>query len=202
MLGMDADEEKSLRMQVEELADSIRALSEKQDSQYTDVMLRLDELKADKERLDLVVGDAAQYMDTLYEDAKHVVIKAGKASTSYLQRKLNIGYERAGMLMDRLEQDFIVGEADGAKPREVLVKSTAELDQGMSPPEAVNENEDELYGKAKQLALEVGKISTSYIQRKLGTGYARAARLMDMLEEAGVVEPAKAGKPSKVLHAK
>jgi S-DNA-T family DNA segregation ATPase FtsK/SpoIIIE len=49
------------------------------------------------------------------------------------------------------------------------------------------EEEDDLYEEAKQTVLEAGKASTSYLQRKLGVGYARAARLIDILEERGVV---------------
>ncbi len=59
--------------------------------------------------------------DDLYEEAKQAVIDAKKASTSYLQRKFRIGYSRAARLMDILEQKGIVGAADGARPREVLV---------------------------------------------------------------------------------
>ena len=60
--------------------------------------------------------------DELYEEARETVIKAGKASTSYLQRKLKIGYARAARLMDMLEERSVVGPGDGAKPREVLIK--------------------------------------------------------------------------------
>lgn len=58
--------------------------------------------------------------DELYEDAKQAIIEAGKASTSYLQRKLKVGYSRAARLIDILEERGIVGAADGSKPREVL----------------------------------------------------------------------------------
>ena len=58
--------------------------------------------------------------DALYEDAKQAVLQIGKASTSYLQRKLRIGYSRAARLMDLLEENGIIGPADGARPREVL----------------------------------------------------------------------------------
>jgi S-DNA-T family DNA segregation ATPase FtsK/SpoIIIE len=58
--------------------------------------------------------------DDMYEDAKAAVMEAGKASTSYLQRKLRVGYSRAARLMDILEQRGVIGPADGAKPREVI----------------------------------------------------------------------------------
>jgi len=58
--------------------------------------------------------------DDLYEDAKTAVEEAGRASTSYLQRKLKIGYSRAARLMDVLEAKGVIGAADGSKPREVL----------------------------------------------------------------------------------
>lgn len=58
--------------------------------------------------------------DDMYEDARAVVAEAGKASTSYLQRKLGIGYSRAARLMDMLEQKGVIGPANGSKPREVI----------------------------------------------------------------------------------
>ena len=58
--------------------------------------------------------------DELYQKAKEVVIKARKASTSFLQRKLGIGYSRAAHLLDRLEEEGVIGPGEGSKPREVL----------------------------------------------------------------------------------
>jgi len=58
--------------------------------------------------------------DPLYQDAVKLVVEFGKASTSLLQRRLRIGYGRAAHLIDLMEQDGIVGAADGPKPREVL----------------------------------------------------------------------------------
>ncbi|OGG57196.1 hypothetical protein A3D71_03175 [Candidatus Kaiserbacteria bacterium RIFCSPHIGHO2_02_FULL_55_20] len=62
-----------------------------------------------------------------------------------------------------------------------------------------NDEDDELYADAKQTVIEAGKASTSYLQRKLGVGYARAAKLIDMLEERGVVGPADGAKPRSII---
>ncbi|HLK08720.1 MAG TPA: DNA translocase FtsK [Candidatus Angelobacter sp.] len=66
--------------------------------------------------------DAEAEHDELYQDAVRLVIEFGKASTSLLQRRLRIGYGRAAHLIDLMENDGIVGAADGPKPREVLKK--------------------------------------------------------------------------------
>ena len=60
--------------------------------------------------------------DDLYEDARQTIIESGRASTSYLQRKLGIGYARAARLIDMLEERGVVGAGNGAKPRDVLEK--------------------------------------------------------------------------------
>jgi DNA segregation ATPase FtsK/SpoIIIE, S-DNA-T family len=60
--------------------------------------------------------------DDFYQDAVRVVLEAGRASTSTLQRRLRIGYGRAARLIDIMEKDGIVGPADGTKPRELLKK--------------------------------------------------------------------------------
>lgn len=66
--------------------------------------------------------DADDDDDEMYEEARACVMEAGKASTSYLQRKLKLGYARAARLMDKLEERGVIGPGDGAKPREVLEK--------------------------------------------------------------------------------
>ena len=65
------------------------------------------------------MGDPADD-DDLYVEAKDIVMKAGKASTSYIQRKLSVGYARAARLMDILEERGVIGPANGAKPRDVI----------------------------------------------------------------------------------
>ena len=60
--------------------------------------------------------------DPLYDQALEIVTFAGKASASYVQRKLKIGYNRAARMIDALEEHGIIGPAQGSKPREVYIK--------------------------------------------------------------------------------
>lgn len=62
--------------------------------------------------------------DDLYEEALETVVRAGKGSASLLQRRLRVGYARAARLLDLLEQEGVIGPADGAKPRDVLITDT------------------------------------------------------------------------------
>ncbi|HET9136036.1 MAG TPA: DNA translocase FtsK, partial [Candidatus Kapabacteria bacterium] len=67
-------------------------------------------------------------LDPMFEDAARCVVQHGQASTSMLQRRLKVGYSRAARIVDELERHGIVGAADGAKAREVLVETESELD--------------------------------------------------------------------------
>jgi S-DNA-T family DNA segregation ATPase FtsK/SpoIIIE len=58
----------------------------------------------------------------LYSEALSAVKEQGACSVSFLQRKLRIGYAQAARLIDRLEEDKVIGAYDGAKPRKVLIK--------------------------------------------------------------------------------
>lgn len=60
--------------------------------------------------------------DEMYDEALSAVVEAGKASPALLQRRLRIGYARAARLMDIFEEKGVVGPADGAKPRNILIK--------------------------------------------------------------------------------
>ena len=65
-------------------------------------------------------NDSEEDNDPLYDDAVRLVFEFGKASTSLLQRRLRIGYGRAAHLIDLMEKDGLVGQADGSRPRELL----------------------------------------------------------------------------------
>lgn len=70
--------------------------------------------------------------DSMYKDAVRCVVEGGKASTSYLQRRLRVGYSRAARLMEEMEEQGVIGPADGARPRDVLITSLDEMYEGES----------------------------------------------------------------------
>ncbi len=99
--------------------------------------------KADGPGDDSIFGAAVEDddEDDLYGEAKQTVIEAGKASTSFLQRKLRIGYSRAARLMDILEERGVIGPADGAKPREILASSEDAADEADATDDTFAEDE-------------------------------------------------------------
>ncbi len=72
---------------------------------------------------DKSVALGGDQVDAHFDEAAEIVISAGKASASLLQRRLSIGYARAARILDELEQKGIVGQAQGSKPRDVLLDS-------------------------------------------------------------------------------
>jgi len=96
--------------EVERVTEKVRELGE---PDYID-----EDILFDDEESELVLDPGAG--DPMMEQALEIVAGAGKASASYLQRKLKIGYNRAARLVEEMEQRGIVGPANGSKPREIL----------------------------------------------------------------------------------
>ena len=69
------------------------------------------------------------HLDPMFDDAARLIVSSQQGSTSLIQRKFSIGYNRAGRLMDQLEKAGIVGQAHGSKPREVLIQDELSLEQ-------------------------------------------------------------------------
>jgi S-DNA-T family DNA segregation ATPase FtsK/SpoIIIE len=67
------------------------------------------------------------HLDPLFEDAARLIVINQSGSTSLIQRKFAIGYNRAGQLMDQLEKAGVVGAAMGSKPREVMIQDENSL---------------------------------------------------------------------------
>ena len=87
----------------------------------------------------------------------------------------------------------LTGEVNGSIGKNNIFETTLEDER--------IEDDDDLYEEAKKTVLEAGKASSSYLQRKLGVGYARAARLIDLLEERGIVGPGSGAKPREIFGA-
>jgi len=83
----------------------------------------------DPEAKELDLGDR----DPLFGEAARLIVQNQLGSTSLIQRRMKLGYNRAGRLMDQLEAAGVVGPGLGSKPRDVLIKSEMELEQYLNP---------------------------------------------------------------------
>jgi len=83
---------------------------------------------AEEERLEKESVDLSK-RDKMFEECARLVVNSQSGSTSMLQRKFNLGYNRAGRIMDQLEAAGIVGAASGSKPRDVLITTEYELEK-------------------------------------------------------------------------
>ena len=104
-----------------ELKDMVEFIVENNEPGGADEIVLAGSVSPDKTIFEASLEDEGNG-DDLYEDARTTVIDAGKASTSYLQRKLGVGYARAARLIDMLEERGVIGPGSGAKPRDVLIK--------------------------------------------------------------------------------
>jgi len=98
--------------EVERLAEYVKTLGE---PEYIDDEMFIDEEDSEEFQLQSSSGD-----DPMYEKALEIVVSSRKASASYLQRRLKIGYNRAARLVEDMESRGIVGPANGSKPRDLL----------------------------------------------------------------------------------
>ncbi|NLA43166.1 DNA translocase FtsK [Candidatus Saccharibacteria bacterium] len=78
-------------------------------------------------KVSIVPGFDSDSNDSMYMDAVRVVVEGKKASASLLQRRLKVGYARAARIIDEMEEQGVIGPADGSRPREVLIASMNEL---------------------------------------------------------------------------
>lgn len=106
--------------EVEELCDFVKNQGE---SQYDESIAKEIEAKAvqDKKSSPFEDDGDAEQLDVLFDKAVDVVLETGTASTSFLQRKLSVGYARGAKIIDQLQEKGIIGPANGSKPREILI---------------------------------------------------------------------------------
>ncbi|HBU06590.1 MAG TPA: cell division protein FtsK [Candidatus Magasanikbacteria bacterium] len=83
-------------------------------------------------------GGSSDDQDPLFEESRQAIIQVGKASASFLQRRLKIGYARAARILDELEAAGIIGPGDGAKPREILTTEAEIEDSDMGMGQKFN----------------------------------------------------------------
>ena len=93
--------------------------------------------------------------DVLLEDAIKIAIDAGRVSTSFLQRRMKIGYSRAARIVDLMQEMGVVGGADGAKPREVLISEWPPAGMNVGPDEDFDEKADDAEEPAEEAAEDV-----------------------------------------------
>lgn len=125
MLYMPIGEQNVTRVQGVYVSDDevnrvCEAVSKQGHPMFNDAFIRL-------QMLDGGVGTAGNNTsdDPLYEEAKQFIIESQKASTSLIQRKYSIGYQRAARLIDMMEENGVVGPSRGSKPREVYMKNNS-----------------------------------------------------------------------------
>ena len=102
----------------QEVENVVTAVKDYGEPDYIDEEIFTDD--DDEEGARDLFGEPMDDDDPLYDQALEIVVQSGKASASYLQRRLKIGYNRAARLVEEMEERGIVGPANGAKPREVI----------------------------------------------------------------------------------
>lgn len=96
------------------------------DRQTNKLLRECDKLLGDDKRI------PSHRLDALYDDAIKVVLKTGQASASMLQRKMNLGYRDAALLIDKMEREGIVSPFDGSNPRKILVGNAPSVQSNVS----------------------------------------------------------------------
>ena len=99
----------------------VQYIKENASTNFSDTFSNLEPPSVPSEVIESLCDDGEEE-ELIYQDIKRFVLETQRATTSLLQRKFSIGYVRAARMIDRLEEEGIVGPAVGAKPREVLVK--------------------------------------------------------------------------------
>ncbi len=132
--------------EVEELCDFIKNQGE---SQYSDEIQKEIEDKAAQDKNAspfLDSGEQGEELDALFDKAVDVVLDSGRASTSFLQRKLGVGYSRGSKIMDQLEEKGIIGAQDGSKPREIKInrQQWIQMQANAPVPEFTAENTEQM----------------------------------------------------------
>lgn len=124
----------------------------------------------------------------------------GKGDMLYICAELSKPVRIQGVFIDEVEIGNVVSylkqQGEAEYNEDIVTKQHRVVVPGMYQDD---ENDDELLGEAKQVLVRAGKASASLLQRRLRVGYARAARILDILEDQGIIGPADGAKPREVL---
>ena len=151
--------------------------------------------------------------DPLFKEAARIVVNQGHGSTSILQRKLELGYNRAGRIMNQLEREKVVGPSNGSKPREVLVKTEEELEYRLNNlnliqaefntfykenKEAIQDKVQEYLDKEKQeeQEREKNKIKQKLLEKERKKQLHKQA-LEELIQEGEIFNKRKLGEQSR-----
>ncbi len=118
--------------EVEQVIDFVK---NRETAEYDNKILEEIEKQAVSEKSSSDSGGGFEDEDELLSEAIECVIDAGQASTSYLQRKLKVGYARAARLIDEMEDKGIIGGFEGSKPRQVLISRQQWIEMTMNQPQ-------------------------------------------------------------------
>ena len=130
----------------EEVEDLCNYIKRQGDSQYSDeIQKEIDEKAVQDKKSPFESDGESEQLDALFDKAVDIVLESGTASTSFLQRKLSVGYARGAKIMDQLQEKGIIGPQDGAKKREILINRQQWLEmQAYSGKDFTAENTEQM----------------------------------------------------------
>lgn len=140
MLFMPVGANKPVRVQGtyvkdKEISSVLRFLKQSGEVQYDSAMIEEMDRRTEAAASSDDGGSDDMLKDQTFRDAVETALEAGKISTSFLQRRLRLGYARAGRIMDEMERLHIVGPPEGSKPREVLISYQQWLEMSINTSE-------------------------------------------------------------------
>ena len=135
-------------------------------------------------------------------DALIICVKKRRASVVVLQRNLGVGYEDALTLLDEMVKKGWITKPNGEESYHLLnlaFDTFNDLEEQETTLEKAAKKEDPKYKQAIRIVIEMGRASTSVLQRRLNIGYGQAAYFMDLMHEEGIIGPEEGSKPRTVL---
>jgi DNA segregation ATPase FtsK/SpoIIIE-like protein len=129
--------------------------------------------------------------DPLLKDAARIILEHDNASASFLQRKMSLGYARAAQILDQLQFLGIIGPADGAKPRKILITEVSQIEALTQPRTLTHE---ELQEKVQELEMKVEKITTALQGLSLSVSDNEDDDMDELFEEASKLAKENNGK--------